>query len=302
MLADVGERFLRRSVGHQRHAHGQRLQGLHRRRRQLQPAGDAGAALETLGEPLQRGHQPLLQDGRAQVLHDALAGLDGVRERLQRRDGAARHGLVAGMAADPVELELQRRERAADLIVDLAGDSVALGLHAGLQVLRQLRKPPARFGQLAVGRLAGAVRGRGGQRVLGGHRQAREVALEQVVAGALAHGLHGRVLADLARDQDERHRPAAAERLVRAQERQRVQAREAGQVVVGDDQVPGFGQRGAELLARVHAAFVQHQPAPAQLGHHQRVVQLGVFQVQQPHRGAHGGQYRKAGAGSRRRR
>ena len=56
-----------------------------------------------------------------------------------------------GVAADPGEVELQRRQRAADVVVDLARDRRALHLDAGLQVLRQLGQPLPRRRELAVG-------------------------------------------------------------------------------------------------------------------------------------------------------
>jgi hypothetical protein len=101
-------------------------------------AHDAGALFKAAGHPLQRRHQPLFEDRRAQVLHDALAGLDGAGHRLQRRQRPLLDLGCGGMPADPVELELQRRERAPDIVMDLACDGSPLGLDAGLQVLRQL--------------------------------------------------------------------------------------------------------------------------------------------------------------------
>jgi two-component system chemotaxis response regulator CheY len=82
--------------------------------------------------------------------------------------------------------------------------------------------------QLAVG----AWRARwvvvGGDGVFHRRRQPRQVVLEQVVAGAVAHGLHRRVLADLARHQDEGQQVLPA----LAQDLQRLQAGEARQVEV----------------------------------------------------------------------
>ena len=64
------------------------------------------------------------------------------------RDVDLRRGRVAG---DPGEVELQRGQRAADVVVDLARDRRALVLDAGLQVLRQLVQALLRRDQLAVG-------------------------------------------------------------------------------------------------------------------------------------------------------
>jgi len=222
VLAHISERFLRGPVGHQRNPGRQRGRLALRPQVGAQLAGDAGAALEAAGHPLQRRHQALLQDRRPQVLHDPLAGLDGMRQCLQRRDRALLHRRVAGVAADPVELELQGRQAAADLVVDLAGDGVAFGLDAGLQVLGQLGKPLAGRGQLAVGLGAGASGLGRGDRLLDGRCQTRQVGLQQVIVGAAAHRLDRSVLADPARDQDE-----GQQRFLLAQQRQRLQAREA---------------------------------------------------------------------------
>ena len=151
VLGDVGERLLRRAVGHQRHA-----------RRQLQrlvagaeAAGDAGALLEAGGHPLQRRHQALLQDGRVQVVHDPLARLDGVRDHFER--GAARAAAprrrfewraiqarsnFSAVSEPPTSSWISRAIAARSL------------LDAGLQVLRELGQPLARLRELAVGALA----------------------------------------------------------------------------------------------------------------------------------------------------
>ena len=63
-----------------------------------------------------------------------------------------------GVARDPGEVELQRRQRAADVVVDLARDRRALVLDAGLQVLRELVQALLRLDQLAVGALTRARR------------------------------------------------------------------------------------------------------------------------------------------------
>ena len=64
--------------------------------------------------------------------------------------------------------------------------------------------------ELAVGLDPGAPRLGGVDRVQQRRHEAREVVLQQVVAGAVAHRLDRGLLADLARDQDERDRRACS--------------------------------------------------------------------------------------------
>ena len=137
VFAHIGQGLLHGAIGHQRHA---RRQGQGVPRQALagaQFAQDAGALFKPAAHPLQCGQQALLQDGRAQVLHDALAGFNGVRHGFQCGHGTLLHLRRAGMAANPVQLKLQRGERAAHVVVDLPRNGLTLGFDAGLQVLRQ---------------------------------------------------------------------------------------------------------------------------------------------------------------------
>ena len=154
--------------------------------------------------------------------------------------------------------------------------------------------------QFLVGLHAGPVGLVGANRMLSCHRQTRQVVLQQVVRRAVAHGLDCAVFANLARNQDEGQRRGPGQ-LPLAQQLQSLQAGEAWQVVVGDDQVPRLGQGGNKFRAGLDAPLQHLQGAPTQLRHDQRVVQLRVFQVQQADgaRGdrvgaSHGCQYRKA--------
>jgi hypothetical protein len=272
VLGDVGERLLGRAVGHQlhvaRHVDGRRGAPHHHAQR--------GAVLETGRQPLHRGHQALVQDGRAQVAHDALAGLQRV---LQHVHGAAQvlvHMRALAVAAHPGQVQLDGGERAADVVVDLAGDVGALLLDAGLQVFGQLGQALARFGQFGVGAGLGPAALAHLQCALDHVREPVHAVLEQVVAHALVDGLHRGGLADGTREQDEGQVRAAL-----AHQAPGVQPGEAGQVVVGQhDVVAAAGKFAGEVVQRVH----QHQRA----GHlaalegkaHQRVVHPRVFQVQ----------------------
>jgi hypothetical protein len=298
VLGDVGERLLRRPVSHQGHARGQR----HRVLAGAKAARDAGAALEAAAHPLQRRHQPLLQDRRMQVVHDALAGFDGVRDHLERRLRALAHLGILGVARDPGQIELQCGQGTADIIMDFACDGGTFHVDAGLQMLRQLGQPLARLGQLLVGRRPRQARLVGVDGVFDGGRQAREIGLEQVVAGAVAHRGDRDVLADLARDQDEGQRS-----LRRLGDVEGGQAREARDVEIGQDDVPVALERGAEGGLGVDPRRLDLRDGAAQVGHHQFVVEFGILQVQHPQAGSagwrgvgrHGSEYRRPPAGWR---
>ena len=103
----------------------------------------AAGQLELLGLPLQRGPQALMiEDAGAQVRDDAAHRLDGRVHQPAHALAFAHHGLalcrVAHAAGQPVEVHLQRHQQRAQLVVDLAGDALALGLAHGLQVVGQL--------------------------------------------------------------------------------------------------------------------------------------------------------------------
>ena len=98
--------------------------------------------------------------------------------RLQRTEHTLLHFGRGHVAADPGQVELDRGEAAADVVVDLAGDCRALHLHAGLQVLRQFRQALAAGGQLAVGLGAGTAVAVGLDGVLHRRRQTRQVVLQ----------------------------------------------------------------------------------------------------------------------------
>jgi sulfite reductase beta subunit-like hemoprotein len=109
------------------------------------------------------------------------------------------------VAADPGEVELQAVSEPPTSSWISRAMAARSALDAGLQVLGQFRQALARA---ASSRSAAAGTPRcvvGLDGVLQRRRQPGQVALQQVVAGAVAHGGHGRVLADLARHQDEGH-------------------------------------------------------------------------------------------------
>ena len=107
--------------------------------------------------------------------------------------------------------------------------------------------------------------------------QPRQVVLLQVVGGAVAHRLDRGVLADLAGDEDEGHVAR-----IRLQQLERDQAAEARHVVVGDDDVPGLGERLEEVGLGLDPARMRHDAAARQVRQQQLVVELGVLEMEDP--------------------
>ena len=160
--------------------------------------------------------------------------------------------------------------------MDFTGDGRALHLDAGLQVLRQLVQPLLRFTQLTIGMQARAAGFAGLDRLHQGGYQTRQIVLQQVVAGAVAHGLDGGVLADLARHQDEGNVGASGHQQV-----QRHQTGKAGKVVVGHDHIPGLVERAQKVGLGVHPARDDRHVATLQMRQRELVVNLGILQMQQ---------------------
>jgi hypothetical protein len=102
------------------------------RRREV--ARDAHPLLEAARLPFERGDDALVEDARTQVVHDPRArqdrGVDQLADARERRGEAPRR---LERVAQERELELDGGERAADVVVDLARDRLALLLaHARL--------------------------------------------------------------------------------------------------------------------------------------------------------------------------
>ncbi|MPM91605.1 hypothetical protein SDC9_138736 [bioreactor metagenome] len=144
VFADIGQGFLCRTVDH----HLLRGGYFHMLTAGVQLGGYAGAALEVLGQPLHGRHQPLVQHGWAQVLHDALAGSQCVFQHLQCRPGMLARLAFGAVADQPGQVKLDGRERAADVVVNLARDTGALLLDAGVQMFGQLGQALFGLGQL----------------------------------------------------------------------------------------------------------------------------------------------------------
>ena len=180
------------------------------------------------------------------------------------------------MSGDPRQIELQRRERTAHVVMYFARDGRTFHLDAGLQVLRQFMQPLLRFAQLLIGAQPRTPRFAGLHGVQQRRHQARQVVLEQVVAGAIAHGFDRGVFADLAGHQDERDVASTGHQQI-----ERHQTGEARQVVVGHDRVPGLVERQQKVGLVVDAPGRDIQPAALQMRQRELMVELGVFQMQQ---------------------
>jgi hypothetical protein len=142
--------------------------------------------------------------------------------------------------------------------------------------------------QIVVGQVGDALVGevplaphRGvSQLALDRRRQPREVALDDVVLGAGPHRRHGRLFADRARDEDERHVEVAV-----ANQVQRLGAAEPRHGVVGDHDVP---LRLIELAAQAVGGLDPNREdvitGAGQLSGDQYRVVLPVFDLQQAQR------------------
>jgi hypothetical protein len=219
---------------------------------------DVAAVVAKVQQPRQAGHArggPVALDGdglRGRV-HQAVAGTVDVQPAAEHLGGGI--GDVAGLV------------HVADAVGQLhQGEAARLGFEHG-RVGRQ--QPP-------LGQALGAALGRLLQCPLHHHRQARQAALAHVVGGAALEQLHRVVLADDARDEDEgcvrRHAP---------RQLQRMRAREARQLVVGQD------ERVAAVAQCLHEArLVAHHPrVHGRQGARQRLgqqfdVEAGVLQDQ----------------------
>ena len=105
----------------------------------------------------------------------------------------------------------------------------------------------------------------------------RQIVFEEVIVGSRLEAFDGAFLAERARNQDERKR-----RIARANELQRFDAGESGQVVVGEHQVPAaLIQRRLEGLARIHALRLARDASGADRGKLDFRIEFVVFQHQQ---------------------
>lgn len=153
MADDVGERLLQQPEAHDRAA----LLGLEFAQSAIELERQPGARAFALGVPAQRGLQPhVVELRRAQVERQAahlrerlLGGVDGRGQARYRRAGVQMRG-------HRLQVELDRGQRLADLVVQLVGHRAALGLLGVEHAQRHLAQ--ARVGG-AQGLGRGALRG-----------------------------------------------------------------------------------------------------------------------------------------------
>lgn len=177
VLGDIGQCFLGSTVCHQLDVGGY-IDGF---AAALHPCGDARPALKALGQPLDSRHQPLFQDGWAQVHHDALAGANRVLQHVHRRGGMLLHGRIGTVAPYPGHVKAYCGQCATNVVVDLASDGGPLMLDGGLQMLGQLGQAALRRGQLGnslLARVACFVHFQGPGNYM---REALDIVLEQIV-------------------------------------------------------------------------------------------------------------------------
>ena len=104
-----------------------------------------------------------------------------------------------------------------------------------------------------------------------------QVVLDDVVIGAVLHRVDGNLLADRARDEDERHLESAI-----AHHRERGGAAKAGHRVIRDDEIPVLPVEClGERLGGVHACAVRIVPALAQMLDQERCVVFRILDQQE---------------------
>ena len=150
MLDDVVQRLL---------ADAEHDDRLRRRQRDLvgrcgEPAAHARVLLEAARLPFERGDDALVEDRGPQVVHDARrCGDRRVDEPVQLLELAHERRIVGDAALEPLQLELDAGQRAADVIVQLAGDGRTLALADARKVAGKLAQLFARAGQRDLGLL-----------------------------------------------------------------------------------------------------------------------------------------------------
>ena len=186
-------------------------------------------------------------------------------------------GLRVGVAAgQPRQIELHRRQGAANVVVYFAGNIGPFALYAGLQVLGQVGQAALGLGQRLGSLLLGAAGTEHIQRALQHHGQPVQAVLVHIVAHAAHHGLGHGGLANGARDQHKRDLLAAL-----AQRLPGVQTGKTAQVVVRQHGIERpVLQRRLEVGQGVHQLQGAVQITALQGHPDEFVVGLVVFQVE----------------------
>src|SRR5258708_4277338 len=152
---------------------------------------DAGAALEFVGLPFERGDEPqIIENAGAQLRRDPAHRLDGgVNVPGHGLDLVVERPLADGLPArEPREVQFQAGERLAEFVMHLAGDAGALLLAHILQIDGEGAQLLVGFAQaflraFPLGALAGLA-----QRAVHRRHELRKPGLEHVVRGAALEG------------------------------------------------------------------------------------------------------------------
>ena len=280
MFGDVGEGFLGCPVGHQLNLAVKGHSSCHGGRRVNQPCLDAAAFFKTRAQPFERRQQALVQDGRAQIHHDGLAGGHGLMQHAAGLAGVLLGGGIGAVAGDPAQVKSNRRQGAANVVVDFAGDAGALLLNRRLQVFGKSGQAFFGGGQFGVGPHFGHLRLVRRDGALDHRAEFGHVVLGEVVADAQLDRFDRRPFADGARQQDERRPVGEA-----LQGGPGVQCGETGQVVVGQNRrktgaAGSRAQQPVEFGEAVHPRQHTAQTGFAQCTFGQLVVQQRIFQMQ----------------------
>ena len=136
VLGNIGQGFLCGPVGDQLNGTGQRAIF----RKCTYRCFYAGTFRETPCQPLDSSDQTLIQNGRAQIHHDALARVKCMLQQLCCRvDMFPGHG-IGCVAADPGKIKPYSGQSAANVIMNFACNRGALLFYCHLQMFGKIRQ------------------------------------------------------------------------------------------------------------------------------------------------------------------
>lgn len=272
MLADVGQGLLAGSKGCQFKL----LVELDGTGRRAHLGLDRSAPLKAARQPLDGGDQALVKYRRSQVHHDALARTQCMLQHVLCGAHMRQRLRVRVVPGQPGKVELDGRQRATNIIVNLARDGGAFLFDGRLQVLGKAGQPLLRRRQLAdclFPRQAGAVHLDGSLHHV---CELGQIVLEHVVAHPELYGRDGGRFANGARNQHE-----GWARALRRKRLPCLDGSESRQTVVGEDQVDATAARLlGELFECLDSLDVEVELGCLQGAFDQVMIDRRVFQVQ----------------------